>query len=247
MLYLNKYLIPEWPAPSNVFAYSTTRLGGFSKGAYHSFNLGKLTEDNPQSVTANRELLQQELKLPGEPFWIKQIHGTTVINAHGDSTLPEADASYTQEAKQVCLIMTADCLPILICNRAGTVVAAVHAGWRGLLAGVIENTISAMGLPGSELLAWLGPAIGPQIFEIGTDIRDQFLQKDPQAEVAFQDAATGKCLANIYLLAKLRLAKIDVNQVFGGTHCTYNEPELFYSHRRDKGITGRMASLIWFN
>jgi YfiH family protein len=239
------FIQPNWPAPTNVRSLQTTRVGGISVGPYSSLNLGAHVGDNQVLVEHNRQLLAPYL--PSSPVWINQVHGIGVINAASSSSLQDADASYSKLANVVCATMTADCLPVLLCDNKGTVVSAVHAGWRGLCDGVIEAAVREMAVPVSEVLAWLGPAIGPQSFEVGDDVRTQFITIDPSASLAFKPHSD-KWLCDIYLLAKQRLQSIGVSQIYGATinveFCTYSEVDRFYSFRRDN-VTGRMASLIW--
>jgi polyphenol oxidase len=242
MLSKSDLILPDWPAPPNVHAIQTTRMGGFSEGSYHSLNLGDHVGDDPLIVAANRQLLTPFV--PTEPVWMRQVHGTRVIDIGTASCLPEADAAFTSASATVCCVMTADCLPILLCDRAGSVVAAVHAGWRGLLNGVIEATIAAMKVAPMELIAWLGPAIGPKTFEVGNDVQTAFTQYDVNARDAFVTLENGKWLADIYLLARQRLQAIGVTQIHGGDFCTYSDVTRFFSYRRDQ-TTGRMATLIW--
>ena len=238
---------PDWPAPSRVQAVATTRLGGVSAGPYAALNLGEHVNDDPAAVRRNRELLRADLALPAEPVWLQQVHGTTVVQVAGSGDRVIADASWTTRAGVVCAILTADCLPVLFCNREGTHVAAAHAGWRGLSAGVLESTVAwlaADGAPPSSLLAWLGPAIGAASYEVGADVRDAFLRADPEAEAAFADSRPGHWHLDLYAAARRRLRRAGVTAVFGGNNCTLLEPDRFYSHRRD-GVTGRQATLIW--
>lgn len=248
MLNESDLIIPDWPAPARVKAVQTTRLGGISNAPYDTLNLGEHVNDDPMHVAANRQRLNRFV--PAEPLWLKQIHGVNVVDAGQASCLPEADAAYSRVGGAVCTIMSADCLPVLLCNEAGTVVAAVHAGWRGLLDGVVEAAVAAMQAPPASLLAWLGPAIGPQAFEVGGEVRSQFIVRDTAAEKAFQprDSTQGqdKWLADIYQLARLRLSKLGIENIFGGDFCTYTEHQRFFSYRRD-GVTGRMASMIWLS
>lgn len=237
------FIIPDWPAPSRIHALSTTRGGGVSLPPYDSLNLGDHVGDDPGAVAENRRRLVNALSLPSEPRWLSQVHGTCAADAAQVSTPCEADASHTDRPGVVCAVLTADCLPVLLCSRDGKHVAAVHAGWRGLLNGVIEGTIEAMASE-SALIAWLGPAIGPQAFEVGEEVRQAFLAVDEAAKKAFVRSPAGRWLADIYALARLRLQRADVSEVYGGDHCTYSESERFFSYRRD-GRTGRMASLIW--
>lgn len=222
---------------------STTRRGGVSVAPYDSLNLGDHVGDDARAVEQNRTHLMEALNLPVSPVWLRQVHGARAVDAmHGSC---EADAAYTGQPGVVCAVLTADCLPLLLCNAAGTRVAAVHAGWRGLAAGVIETALAAMG-PGADLLAWLGPAIGPGAFEVGNEVRDIFIAHDARAQNAFRPLPNGRWLADIYQLARLRLAAHGVARIYGGHACTYSDKTRFYSYRRD-GITGRMATLIWLD
>jgi len=235
-------MIPEWPAPANVRACQTQRTGGVSPAPWASLNLGDHVGDDPARVAVNRARLATAL--PAEPCWLRQVHGVVAVDAATAAAGSEADAAYTRRAGVVCAVMTADCLPVLFCDRAGTVVAAAHAGWRGLLAGVLENTLAAMAVPAGEVIAWLGPAIGPDNFEVGGEVRAAFVDHHPASESAFRSCSNGKWLADLYALAGQRLARAGVGGVFGGGRCTVAEGDRFFSYRRD-GVTGRMASLIW--
>lgn len=239
-------IIPAWPAPANVKALQTTRHGGVSPAPYDTLNLGMHVEDDPLNVDRNRQLLNTYV--PTEPVWLNQVHGVTVVDAGHASCVPDADAAWSQAKRAVCAVMTADCLPVLLCNREGSVVAAAHAGWRGLCDGVIEATIAAMLVPAESLLAWLGPAIGPRAFEVGAEVRQEFISRQREAEAAFAPVDEGKWLGDIYMLARLRLMRTGVTDIYGGgvdqEFCTYTDSERFFSFRRD-GRTGRMASLIW--
>ncbi len=235
---------PNWPAPPGVRALTTLRGGGYSEQPFDGLNLGDHVGDDPAAVARNRALLSQSLQLPSEPVWLTQVHGRDVAEA---SSVPEgwvADALFSCTPGQVCAILTADCLPLLLCSRTGDRVAAVHAGWRGLAAGVIEATLDRLALPGDELMVWLGPAIGPACFEVGAEVRDTFLQRAPEAEMAFKRNRPGHWLADIYQLARLCLRRRGVAAVWGGECCTVTDKARFYSYRRD-GRTGRMATLIW--
>lgn len=236
-------IVPEWPAPATVHALQTTRHGGFSLPPFDSLNLGTHVGDNAWTVAANRQ--QLNAYVPAEPVWLEQVHGTEVVIAEQSGCVPRADACVARKAHAVCVVMTADCLPVLFCDDAGTVVGAAHAGWRGLAEGVLEATIAAMQVPGARIMAWLGPAIGPQAFEVGEEVRERFLAQDARAEFAFTPKA-GKYLADLYLLARQRLDALGVYRVYGGDFCTWTESERFYSYRRD-GQTGRMASLVWLS
>jgi YfiH family protein len=237
-------LRPEWPAPPNVQAWVTTRRGGVSRPPFTTLNLGDHVGDAPAAVAENRRWLAAALALPAAPRWLMQVHGRTVVAADRAADGCEADAAYSRGAAGVCAVLTADCLPVLFCDRGGTVVAAAHAGWRGLADGVLEATAARMGAAPADLLAWLGPAIGPDHFEVGDEVRAAFVAVDRGAADAFVPTRPGRWLADLYALARRRLAAVGVGQVFGGGLCTACDPERFYSFRRD-GRTGRMASLIW--
>ena len=242
---LKDYLItPDWPAPSNVHALITTRLGGVSTGPYATMNLADHVGDDPAAVARNREILR--VHIPNDPKWLKQVHGNVVVTADELTMPPEADASIARKANTVSAVLTADCLPVLFCNMAGTVVAAAHAGWRGLAGGVLETTVKAMDEAPENIMAYFGPAIGPGAFEVGDEVRDAFMATDQDAALAFTPGNNGKWFADIYLLARQRLDRLGIIQVFGGEFCTYLDAKRFYSYRRD-GHTGRMASLIWMD
>lgn len=236
-------LVPDWPCPANVRSVITTREGGISQGAYASFNLADHVGDDPAAVEQNRQRLLSAAGLPQAPAWLKQVHGTRVVNVANADPATEADGSYAIGATGVCVVMTADCLPVLLADEAGSRVAALHAGWRGLANGIIEQGVKAFD-SSDPLLAYLGPAIGPRAFEVGDDVVEAFCEFDPQAEQAFEATIPGKWLADIYLLARQRLRGLGVTRIFGGDDCTYTEADRFYSYRRD-GDCGRMASLIW--
>lgn len=244
MLNEHDLIIPDWPAPANVRALQTTRAGGISKPPYDSLNLGMHVGDAPLDVAANRQRLNRYV--PTEPVWLNQVHGIEVVDASTASCVPDADAAFARTRHTICAVMTADCLPILLCDQAGTIVAAVHAGWRSLLDGVIETTVQAMNKPGNELLAWLGPAIGPDAFEVGDEVRAAFIERDAKAEQAFKPAVSGKWFGDIFLLGRQRLSNTGVTAVYGGGLCTYHDAKRFFSFRRDE-VTGRMASLIWLD
>ena len=250
---MKDFLTPDWPAPANIKAFTTTRTAGASEGPYASFNIATHVNDDNQRVLQNRADLKKTLGLSSEPMWLDQVHGSYAVNAaeissHNPSStgqaLIKADASFSYDTDHVCVVMTADCLPVLICNRQGTKVAAVHAGWRGLQAGVIEDTIDALQENPEDCLLWLGPAIGPQAFEVGDEVRQAFVNEIPETAKAFEVNKPGHWLADIYKLARIRLQKTGINEIYGGGLCTYTDHSRFYSYRRD-GDTGRMASLIW--
>ena len=235
-------ILPDWPAPPRVKSGMTTRRGGVSGGPWTRFNLGDHVGYDPTRVAENRARLRRQL--PAEPGWLRQVHSARVVEL-GREPNPEADAAFTREAGQVCAVLTADCLPVLFCDRAGSVVAAAHAGWRGLAGGVLEATVAAMQVPPGDVLAWMGAAIGPQAFEVGDEVREAFVAQHAEAAAAFVPRpAPGKWLADIYRLARIRLNHVGVQAVYGGGRCTFAEADSFYSYRRD-GVTGRMASLIW--
>jgi YfiH family protein len=261
---------PDWPAPAGVRALSTLRSGGVSLAPYASLNLGAHVGDLPEAVAENRRRLALEAGLPTEPVWLAQVHGTSVIDldaVHRDATgiganpvntagdrelagravsaaLGPADAAFTRQAGRVCAILTADCLPVLLTEESGGVVAAAHAGWRGLAGGVIEATVRALRVPPERLMAWLGPAIGPKHFEVGAEVREAMLNEDSGAEGAFTLNARGRFMADLGALVRRRLAALGVARIYGGGQCTHADAERYFSHRRD-GVTGRQATLIW--
>ena len=238
---MTDWLVPDWPAPAGVRACVTTRSGGISQSPFDSFNLGDHVNDDPQAVAENRRRLRDALDC--QPAWLSQVHGIRVVEAD-PARVQEADASWSATPGVACAILTADCLPVLFCDRAGTRVAAAHAGWRGLAGGMLEATLDALDCPPGEGLVWLGPAIGPEAFEVGPEVREAFLVSHPQADAAFRQSANpGKYLADLYQLARIRLAARGVTAVYGGGLCTWSDPR-FYSYRR-AARTGRFASLIW--
>lgn len=241
---------PDWPAPSQIKAAMTTRLGGVSVGAYQGLNLGSHVGDDQDAVQRNRDILAQTLQLPATPIWLNQQHTNYPIAARDNTADKVADAVYTDQPNMICTAMTADCLPVLISNRQGTEVAAVHAGWRGLADGVIEATVEAMRSQPSDLLLWFGAAIGPEAFEVGRDVIDHFCKLDPKAESAFTPSRFNgdKWYGNLYQLARHRCEQLGIGeaQIYGGGLCTYTDATRFYSYRRDN-MTGRMASLIWIS
>ena len=237
------WMLPNWPSPPRVRAFVTTRAGGFSTGPYASLNLGLRTGDEADTIAKNRTRLRSIL--PNEPKWLHQVHGNTVVDA--DSVTldpPQADASVTRSAGTVCAVLVADCIPVFFSSRTGSVVAIAHAGWRGLARGVIERTVAATGEPPGELMAFLGPGIGPLAFEVGADVRNAFLSDQPDDAAAFASRGPGKWLADLFMLARARLQRAGLTEIFGGGSCTYSNPDRFYSYRRNP-TTGRMAALIW--
>jgi YfiH family protein len=258
---------PEWPVPNGVRALSTFRGGGVSGAPYAALNLGDHVGDVPRAVVENRRRLGAAAGLPAEPAWLTQVHGTTVadLDAAADAEAAAdavagtqanavaaavhakavaADAAFTRRRGRVCAILTADCLPVLLATASGDVVAAAHAGWRGLAGGVIEATVKALRVAPESLLAWLGPAIGPLHFEVGVEVREALLAVDAGAEAAFQLNDRGRFMADLGRLAHRRLAALGVGRIYGSGRCTYAEEERYFSHRRD-GVTGRQATLIW--
>jgi YfiH family protein len=243
-----EFIYPDWPAPAHVKAVTTTRHGGFSVGPYATFNLSNLVGDEPGSVRRNRALLRDALSLPSDPLWLTQVHGSRVIDAFDAGPGEEADGCVTGTAGVVCAVLTADCLPILLCDRRSTRIGVLHAGWRGLAAGIVEEGLRRIQVPSANLLAWLGPAIGPSAYEVGDDVRRAFLAQDKDMAESFTAVPNrpGHWLADLYDIARRRLRAQGVHAVHGGLRCTLRERNLFYSHRRD-GTCGRMASLIWLD
>lgn len=249
MTTFNKNTVPfihaNWPAPANVCAVTTLRYPGASQPPYDGFNLGLHVGDNDEHVLQNRQQLQIHLKLAYKPTWLEQVHGTDLIELPTQITTPKVDGSYTQKLGYACVVMTADCLPILLCDAQGTTVCALHVGWRGLVGDIIEKAIATLPVKSTSLIAWLGPAISQAAFEIGDDVKD-ILAKHPSAPAqAFRRNQHNRWYADLYALARTRLHACGVEQCFGGEYCTFSEPKRFYSYRRDGQQTGRQASLIW--
>jgi len=242
MKLLEHLIIPDWPAPANVKTLQTTRSGGISCAPYDYFNLGDHVGDAPLAVERNRMLLNT--LLPSEPVWLEQAHGTLVANADQASCLPQADACITRHRSAVCVVLTADCLPVLLCDSQGSVAGAVHAGWKGLAAGVIEATVRAMDVAPQSLMAWLGPAISLDAFEISEEVRAAFIAVQPKSATTFVPGLKGKWFADIYALARLRLYALGITSIHGGGYCTFRDRDRFFSYRRD-GVTGRMGTFIW--
>ncbi|QPE18495.1 polyphenol oxidase [Providencia rettgeri] len=243
---MNTLIFPDWPQPNNIESCSTTRAGGVSLPPFDSLNLGDHVGDIPNAVSENRQRLEKLAQLPQQPVWLEQVHGTDVLNLVGKKVHNrQADAVYSNQVGQVCAIMTADCLPVLFTNQAGTEVAAAHAGWRGLCHGVLENTINQFISPANEIIAWLGPAIGAEKFEVGKEVKEAFVNQSSDLASAFIPY-NDKYLADIYLLARKKLQAAGVTKVYGGDFCTVTDKNRFFSYRRE-GKTGRMASLIWIN
>ncbi|MGC9422344.1 MULTISPECIES: peptidoglycan editing factor PgeF [unclassified Vibrio] len=236
-------IIPNWPAPSNIKAFASTRIGGFSPSPYQGLNLGMHVGDDPALVLRNREWLQTISQMPSAPIWLNQTHSTKIVQVERPTkVILDADGLVTTSRRVVCSVITADCLPVLITNSQGTQVAAVHAGWRGLAGGIVENALHTIS---GNPLVWLGPAIGAQAFEVGNDVRVAFCERDADAAQAFLPTSQqGKWLADMVQLVRLRLAKLGIEQIYACNLCTYQNPQQFYSYRRD-GMTGRQASFIW--
>jgi len=238
------YIDADWPAPRHVHAVTTLRAGGVSKSPYDSFNLAGHVGDDAEDVRRNRERLIDLLKLPAEPRWLTQVHGTNVVDAVAATSSTQADGSATQVRGVVCAVLTADCLPIFLCDEAGSRVGILHAGWRGLAAGIVEAGLRFLDVDPTQLYVWLGPGIGADAYEVGDDVRNTFVQQHSSAADAFRPAAPGKWWADMYTLARQRLMAAGVTRIFGGDYCTFRDATRFYSYRRD-GRCGRMASLIW--
>ena len=236
-------ILPQWPAPANVCAVQTTRSGGFSSPPYAELNLAQHVGDQPEAVRRNRALLHTYLQLEQEPCWLEQTHSTRVVNLDQD-TNRDADAALTAMPGKVAAVMTADCLPVLLCATDGSEVAAAHAGWRGLANGILEQTVTTMCTPVHRIIVWLGPAIGPTHFEVGEEVQTAFVQDLAASASAFTPTRPGHYLANLYRLARLRLNRLGIDTIYGGNHCTYSDSSRFFSYRRDK-ICGRQASLIY--
>jgi hypothetical protein len=238
------WIVPDWPAAPRVRAFVTTREGGVSRGEYGSLNLGAKGGDDPASVAANRAIVRAHL--PDEPCWLAQVHGDRVadLDLVARGSRPEADAAVTSTPGRVAAVLTADCLPVFLSRDDGSRVAVAHAGWRGLAAGVLENVVAAVGGPPGRMLAWLGPAIGPRAFEVGPEVRAAFVAGHAAAGAAFAPLGGGKFLADLYALARLRLAAAGVERVSGGGYCTFTEAGRFFSYRRVKE-SGRLGAFLW--
>ena len=244
MGHLPEFIYPDWPAPGNVSALTTTRVGGYSVAPFDSFNLSLRSGDNIEHVKRNRALLIKSANLPAEPRWLRQVHGNRVIDAAGSAAYSEADGSYTHQPRVVCAVLTADCCPVFLCDRHGQRVAVLHCGWRGIARGLVEQGVARMGVPATELLAWLGPAIGPSSFEVGDDVYDAFTSCNLEAATAFKRRENSRWLADIYALVTQRLQAVGVTEISGANYCTVLERQRFFSYRRDR-VCGHMASLIW--
>ena len=239
-------IAPDWPAPPNVRAFTTTRMGGESGSPYDSLNLAVGAGDAPAVVARNRARVRTYLGLDHEPCWLEQVHGSNVVLAARYDCAPRADASVGDAGSPPCVVLTADCLPVVLSDTSGTRIGIAHAGWRGLASGVIARCIDFMDRPGRELLAWLGPAIGPESYEVGSEVREACLAAAPGAGSAFvpSPARKGHWLANLYAIASCQLASLGVVHTYGGGFCTFADERRFFSHRRD-GNTGRFATLAW--
>jgi len=237
---------PGWPAHPRVHAAFTLRSGGVSVGPFASLNLGAHVGDAPQAVAENRLRMRLRLHLPAEPTWLQQIHGTAVANLDEGNVPGAADAALTRQSHRVCVIQVADCLPILFAARDGSAIAAAHAGWRGLAAGVLESTVRSLGMGAEPLCAWIGPGIGARHFEVGDEVRAAFLARDAAAEANFEANERGRWQCDLAALARRRLSALGIREISGGGLCTYADPERFFSYRRD-GQCGRMAALVWLD
>ena len=238
-------LVPQWPAPATVHAAFTLRTGGVSTAGFESLNVGMHVGDAPDAVAENRRRVRVQLDLPQEPAWIEQVHGVEVYDIDTTAqSAPRADAVIARSAGRICAVQVADCVPVLFAARNGAAVAAAHAGWRGLAAGVLEATVTRLGIDPGRLMAWLGPAIGPAHFEVGEEVRAAFVEKDRAAAHAFTANARGRWQCDLRALARQRLSRLGIAAVFGGGWCTFADRERFFSHRRD-GPCGRMAALVW--
>jgi len=239
---LAEWIVPDWPAPARVRAFVTTRAGGVSAGDYASMNLGVHSGDAPENVARNRSIVRAHL--PADPLWLAQVHGTHVVDPAIAFESPRADGATTTQPDRVCVVLTADCMPVFLCDAYGRSVAVAHAGWRGLAAGVLENAVHALGVPREDVHAWMGPAIGPDAFEVGAEVREAFLAADAGAGEAFRSHREGKYMADLYALARRRLERAGVESIHGGGFCTFHERERFFSYRREKA-SGRMGAFIW--
>lgn len=238
------WIAPDWPAPAAVRAAATLRSGGVSEDDFASLNMAAHVGDDPVAVVENRRRVREALRLPAEPVWLNQVHGVQVVEAGVYETPPTADASVARNANQVCVVLTADCLPVLFCDREGTRVAAAHAGWRGLVGGVLGTAVEALGVPAHRLIAWLGPAIEQSAFEVGEEVREQFLARDAGNQLAFEKNARGRWQADLYELARRELGRLGVSSIHGGGFRTYADADRFFSYRR-ASRTGRMATMVW--
>ncbi len=239
------YLTPDWPAPANIKACVTKRAGGASTGAFNGLNMGLRSGDVPETVLENREIVKADWQFSNEPQWLHQVHGVDVAIARPDAIEREGDAVWTDQAGLTCAVLTADCLPVIFCNRFGSKVAVAHAGWKGLQGGVLEQTVKALSEPVEELMAWMGPAISQKHFEVGPEVRAAFIGEDASASQAFLSGDGDRWFGDLYALAKLRLNAIGLTDLYGGGLCTYSDSDSWYSYRRDGAKSGRLATLIW--
>jgi len=234
---------PDWPTPKNIKSIVSTRCGGVSSAPWDSFNLATHVSDDAKDVSENRRILVERAHLPTEPEWLNQTHSVDAIDLD-QSENRDGDASITTQKNKVAVVLTADCLPLLVTNKQGTEIAAIHAGWKGLLEGVVIKTLLAMQSKPRDLMVWLGPAISQKHFEIGDEVKHQFCKKYHHAQTHFEAKPNNKWMANLYGLVRDQLAELAVTDIYGGDFCSYTDQHKFYSYRRD-GETGRMASLIW--
>lgn len=241
------FIVPDWPSPAGIRAAFTLRSGGVSAPPFDTCNIAAHVGDDSSAIAGNRARLRESLALPAEPVWLEQVHGHRVVDLDSQTShasLGPADAAITRSRSRVCAIQVADCLPVLFAAADGSVIGAAHAGWRGLAGGVLESTACAMKVPAGELMAWMGPAIGPAHFEVGEEVRAAFLAADSGASAAFTANERGRWQCDLYALARRRLAAMGVTAIYGGGWCTYADAARFFSYRRD-GRCGRMAALIW--
>lgn len=242
------FIVPDWPAPPGIKAAFTLRTGGVSTPPFDSLNVGTHVGDDPEAVVENRARLRRALALPAEPTWLEQVHGSDVVTVAGEAApakpYPRADAAVTRSKAQVCVIQVADCMPVLFAARDGSAVGAAHAGWRGLASGVLDATVRSLAIEPANLIAWMGPAIGPKHFEVGGEVREAFIAQDPEAATAFACNDRGRWQCDLYWLARRRLQILGVSSISGGGWCTFADSSRFYSYRRDSRC-GRMAALIW--
>ena len=241
-----RWIPADWPVPEHVQAGTTTRIGGYSRGTYASMNLASHVDDNPDYVFQNRILIREQLSLPDEPLWLQQIHSNKVINLAKENVNQPADGAYTNKHNQICVVLTADCLPLLLCNTTGTEIAAIHIGWRGFSRNIITSALNAFTAKPQELMAWIGPYISAKHYEVGEEVRTACLKLINDTNTVFRPARPGHWFADMQGLVRQQLQTAGVHEIFGGDNCTYTDYQHFYSYRRD-GITGRVASFIWMN
>ncbi|MDD7803989.1 MAG: peptidoglycan editing factor PgeF [Endozoicomonas sp. (ex Botrylloides leachii)] len=239
-----RYILANWPAPTNIHAFITTRKHGVSKAGYASLNLSVRSGDQPEQVAINRQRVSNDWGWTSSPCWLHQVHGTTVVDAATTRSESEADASVSRSVNVPAIVMVADCVPVLFCNYSGTCVAAAHAGWKGLAAGVLESTIASMQCPPAELLAWIGPAISQPFFEVGPEVRHAFIKVYAEAEQGFISGKGDRWMADLHFLAQQRLQRAGVKNIYSANQCVYKQKDVFFSYRRDGKKSGRMAAAV---